>query len=269
MPTLARDPALRPAGDMLRPRLDRVLGRVARSFSGVFAMRDAVVNALYREKVTEWREVQPYWDDSSPLDPRVVSFLDHYVHDSRAWFKPFSDEPNDEAWRRAQQERMKELDTRDSRYREWAARRREYERLARGGTFMERLGASQALQAMNRNPIAWPKPVEGEDLAALQAWRGDPNDLPFEMSGREPWELFGYLRWRTIYEDRATWLARAGNAVEIFIDDRRQEARRARDEVLDRMQDAAKDAAGDAADAATRYLLRRIRDAIPRGVPTL
>lgn len=268
MPGRERDPALRLPGDGLRARIDHVVGRMARSFVGVLALRDSVVRALYAEKVAEWREVQPYWDETAALDPRTVAFLDEYVHDSRAWFKPFG-ETSDEAWRRSQRERLEKLDAQDKRYHEWKARRDEYERVAREGSFMARIGARQMLSDMNRTPLAWPDPVQGEDLAALQAWRADPTALPFEESGREPWSLFGYLRWRTIYEDRASLLARAGESVEIFIENQKEAVRDARDGVLDRARDAANEAVGDAVDAGKRYLIRRIREAIPRGIPTL
>ncbi|MDP1153744.1 hypothetical protein, partial [Klebsiella pneumoniae] len=64
--------------------------------------------AIWGDKVAQWREVKEYWNDTSPLDPRIVKFFDDYVHDSRAWFKPMG-ATNEGVWKLREKNRLEDL----------------------------------------------------------------------------------------------------------------------------------------------------------------
>ena len=54
------------------------------------------------DHLAEWEEIARWWKEDPCPDEAVMSFFDGYVHDSRAWFKPLGDNPEDEAAAHAQ-----------------------------------------------------------------------------------------------------------------------------------------------------------------------
>ena len=54
------------------------------------------------EHLAEWEEIARWWKEDPSPDKAVMDFFDDYVHDSRAWFKPLGDNPEDEAAAHAQ-----------------------------------------------------------------------------------------------------------------------------------------------------------------------
>ena len=128
---------------------------------------------VMREKQREWDTwVRHEWASQEPgaLPAAAVTLFERYVHDSRAWFKPmfrgdvFKLAPDDESWF--------VLGGRDA---ERAARRGTLARTARQGVGAERANAQAELLVIEQ---------EGQ---------------PLIYGGREPYQMWGYLRHRAIY----------------------------------------------------------------------
>jgi hypothetical protein len=133
-----------------------------------------VLALLWARKMDQWRQMKTYWTVSPPLPQDVTAFFEAYLHDSRAWFKPFAD--NDEDW-------AKEVEVR--------ARQ------------------SQALKAEATREEAEARTAPTRGMAELHHRRGAlarssarslDSAATVQDHGREPYLLgWGYLRWRTIY----------------------------------------------------------------------
>ncbi len=162
------------------------------------AMADRLKQTVWGDKVREWREVKAYWNDTSPLDPRIVRICDDYIHDSRAWFKPFG-APSDSVWRMRQQARLEQLKQQDAAWKQVAAdlnrdligTLKRYESTANGGE--------------GEVP---PHPVVGQDRIDLDRYLKE-GSVPMETKGREPSSMWGYLRWRTHFAPTPTLGERA------------------------------------------------------------
>jgi len=129
---------------------------------------------LMIEKQREWDTwLQHEWasHDSGALPEAAVTLFERYVHDSRAWFKPMlrSDgrglSPDDEDWF-----------VYGGRETELGKRRASSARAARQGVGLER--------------------TQGETELRVLAQEGQPL-IP---GGREPYQMWGYLRHRAIYQ---------------------------------------------------------------------
>ncbi|RNF83568.1 T6SS phospholipase effector Tle1-like catalytic domain-containing protein [Montanilutibacter psychrotolerans] len=182
---------------------------------------------VLQQRLRRWLEVKPYWNETQPLDSRIVRLFDDYVHDSRAWFKVLG-AASEAAWIQEQGERMVELERRDAAWQSWK---------------------QQALRSPGFAARSPPPPsISAEDKQALQAYRrSGGRDLPEERSGREPYELFGFLRWRTSFPGGESFRAR------------------------ERLQDEARrahEAAVQAHEAAAKAAIRNIRFG-PNGVPLI
>lgn len=148
---------------------------------------DFVQMKLRGHKERQWLDahIGTLWESGQVPPAAVAALLDGYVHDSRAWFKPFG--LDDDEWLFAQrrerdhhQARMRELDKRETAYQS----RRRLEQAA------GRLFAS-------REPL----PMTTAELEELTAWRRDPDRTgqALQRVGREYYWQWGYLRWRTCY----------------------------------------------------------------------
>lgn len=239
-------------------------GWIAQSLRMAFkplGLREPVVRAIWGEKMEHWRQVKPHWDNPTPLDPRVVKLFDDYVHDSRAWFKPFG-AASEEAWIREQRERMAKLEKRDQAYQAW---RKEVDPIL--AKLREEAKKGRVVRAPMLPPM--PPPVTGEDLAELEAYRNNPNSLPLEVSGREPHGLFGYLRWRTTFVEEKSWLQRGVAAAADYKDEKVEDLKRVGDRAIDKVGDAAGNLIEDGVEAGKRYLIDKAKDMLPTGLPRL
>lgn len=162
------------------------------------AMADRLKQTVWGDKVREWREVKAYWNDTSPLDPRIVRICDDYIHDSRAWFKPFG-APSDSVWRMRQQARPEQLKQQDAAWKQVAAD------LNRDliGT-LKRYGST----ANGGEGEVPPNPVVGQDRIDLDRYLKE-GSVPMETKGREPSSMWGCLRWRTHFAPTPTLGERA------------------------------------------------------------
>ncbi|RIJ85171.1 hypothetical protein RSP822_17185 [Ralstonia solanacearum] len=167
-----------------------------------------IQRSIWGEKVAQWREVKQYWNDTSPLDPRVVKFFDDYVHDSRAWFKPMG-ATNEGVWKLRQKARLEELKRKDAQWKanwgaEWQKLNADIQRDPQGT--LERYAP---LSEGGKGEVAPPPPpVMGQDRIDLDRYLKD-GSLPLEKTGREFSSVWGYLRWRTHYVPEPTLGERA------------------------------------------------------------
>ncbi|WP_242490023.1 T6SS phospholipase effector Tle1-like catalytic domain-containing protein [Noviherbaspirillum cavernae] len=120
---------------------------------------------------SEWESVAAFWDAPAP-PASVTDLFDQYVHDSRAWFKPFGKDASEVLFQ------MEELATRKEARIEW-----------------------------KKNPVGKEPPplsnAEERRVAKYLPYRGQSNamdGIDFESRGREG-ELLGggFLRYRKIY----------------------------------------------------------------------
>ncbi|WP_238985286.1 T6SS phospholipase effector Tle1-like catalytic domain-containing protein [Stenotrophomonas beteli] len=148
---------------------------------------DFVQAKLRGQKEQQWLDghIEQIWASRQVPPEPVATFLDGYVHDSRAWFKPFG--LDDDEWLHVQQrerdayrQRMQELDAIEQ------AHRQERERMQRAGQLFQ-----------PRVPLA----MSVQELEELTAWREHPENYEeaLQLTGREYHWQWGYLRWRTCY----------------------------------------------------------------------
>jgi len=100
----------------------------------------------------------------------ICTLLEQDVHDSRAWFKPLGDD--DDVWMDEALQRIQRLEQKEKRERLMEQERKDLDRYRR---------------QMAGRPVT--------DTHALE------RALPPQESGREIYQLWGYLRWRTVYQD--------------------------------------------------------------------
>lgn len=178
-------------------------GGVQAMMPGVGAVQGAMMFMRGKEalniKFNSWKELKREWEEGD-LPPAVDLFFSRYVHDSRAWFKPLGDD--DDVWFRKQQDRLDAIAAKD------AARRNS-----------PPIKITPMMAKVGTPPVP---PPTGEERAALdlhqrlKQWRAangmaidaalkDPAytaQLPQQATGREFWQMWGYLRWRTVYGDK-------------------------------------------------------------------
>lgn len=136
---------------------------------------DGIMLIVRGNKEKMWKEgIEAIWNARSEPPEAVITLLDDYVHDSRAWFKPLGED--DDVWILIQRERMDRLQERDN----WA----------------------QESYRRGRPDMAVGFELSEEERAELERYRADPNALALQSSGREYYAQWGYLRWRTVYENR-------------------------------------------------------------------
>jgi hypothetical protein len=132
------------------------------------------------EHSAEWEEIATWWAKVKQPSAAVMDFFDHYVHDSRAWFKISLSSPDNE-------EDMHTALT------DWVIRRKRA-KANEGRPVMQGRGVSSTHLAAIDNL------TEGQRQAADQYAR--TGKIPrMVTSGREPftWGIAGYLRFRKIY----------------------------------------------------------------------
>nr|MBP9064189.1 hypothetical protein [Aquabacterium sp.] len=138
----------------------------------------SALRAVMQEKQQQWDTwLHAEWASHSAnaLPAAAAHWFEHYVHDSRAWFKPFmrsdveSMVPDDEAW--------------------FVFGEREQDRQTQAAAAKAR--ADDARESGDKKALA----------EAEQAWqRLKQSGQPLLMGGREPYRLWGYVRHRRIFQ---------------------------------------------------------------------
>ncbi|WP_423368407.1 T6SS phospholipase effector Tle1-like catalytic domain-containing protein [Burkholderia sp. LMG 32019] len=191
-----------------------------------------VAQAQLQDKWDQWRQVRDDWNSTVPLADAISALYDNYMHDSRAWFKPMGDD--DDVWNYRQIQALK------AKQAGYARAHDVWKTQMESGL----PGALPGLRTMNPNTLALgpgigmspgPEPqspltAQESDVlkrydAAMQAAQQaradksatapsdsavltDPkvtNGLQQQAGGREPYCIWGYLRWRTVYVDGKRW----------------------------------------------------------------
>lgn len=136
------------------------------------------------EQEAEWEEIATWWRRSKPLAPEITNFFDDYLHDSRAWFKLFPGNPDNE-------------DDLKAMLVEWENRRRATEYIAKNPPPY----AGNPLGGIGYRP-----PVVGDGLTDEQrraaAEFARTGKIPRLLTrGREPFRgaKAGYMRFRKVY----------------------------------------------------------------------
>lgn len=124
----------------------------------------------------EWQRLKADWNAPGHVPAAISSLFEDWVHDSRAWFKPFGDD--DPVWEKKQKQRM--------------------ERLERQQQLREKLEqAAKVSPGLANNDLV--KPLTEAEKRELEAWKRS-GQLPTQPTGREPFAMGGgYLRYRRVY----------------------------------------------------------------------
>lgn len=170
-------------------------------YSGMATVELAYAQELAaRKKYEMWREVKNAWQSNAALHADIVSLFDLHVHDSRAWFKPLGQD--DDVW---EQQKKSEIERLLKKEKAWNESNQGLNSVANAVR-----GVSLPLLVL---PRVGPAPLSDEEKATLASYRarlklsgkieGDvsKDSLPLQESGREIYALWGYLRWRGMFED--------------------------------------------------------------------
>ncbi|RBC12472.1 T6SS phospholipase effector Tle1-like catalytic domain-containing protein, partial [Xanthomonas oryzae] len=235
------------------------VAHVLRSTLAPIAARDDIVALVWGEKMTQWREVKPAWNDLSPLDRRIVRLHDDYSHDSRAWFKPFG-AASEEAWKRQYRQRMNRLEAQDNAWQQW---NRDVQPVIDDAVRK----AQKHPGSFQPTPEVRPMPplVAGQDLKDLKQWRSNGGVIPTEQDGRESYGMFGFLRWRTIFVPEKSALAHSIDAVDETLEQIKQLPGKAKQAV----GDAVESAVDSAVEAGKDFVGDQVRKLIPSGLPRM
>jgi hypothetical protein len=124
----------------------------------------------------EFKRLKPDWDTPGHLPDQVARLFDDWVHDSRAWFKPFGDD--DHIWERKQRQQMARLEQRQK--------------------MREKLEQANKATPGVQN-TAFVPPLTDSEKRELETWQ-KTGQVPSQPSGREPFTMGGgYLRYRRVY----------------------------------------------------------------------
>ncbi|MEE5092625.1 hypothetical protein V2H26_22110 [Xanthomonas euvesicatoria] len=232
------------------------VANVLRSTLAPIAARDDIVALAWGEKMKQWREVKPAWNDLSPLDPRIVRLHDDCSHDSRAWLKPFG-AASEEAWKRQSRKRMHKLDTQDKAWQQW---NREAQPVIDDAVRK----AQKHPGSFQPTPEVRPMPplVAGQDL---KEWRSNGGVIPTEQDGRESYGMFGFLRWRTIFVPEKSALQQSIDAVDEKLEQIKQLPGKAKQAV----GDAVESAVDSAVEAGKEFVGDQVKKLIPSGLPRM
>ncbi|AMR80603.1 T6SS phospholipase effector Tle1-like catalytic domain-containing protein [Cupriavidus nantongensis] len=146
-----------------------------------------------------WKDVKRAWDNTD-APPAVDEFFSRHVHDSRAWFKPMGDD--DDVWYRKQQDKLDAAAAKAAARNE-AAPATITPMTAKIGA-LPPLPLSPEEKAMLETQARLKRQREAKGQSVDEALK-DPaytDQLPQQASGREFWQMWGYLRWRTVYDDK-------------------------------------------------------------------
>ncbi|WP_258874687.1 hypothetical protein [Cupriavidus taiwanensis] len=146
-------------------------------------------------KFGSWNEVKQAWNNTD-VAPAIDAFFSRHVHDSRAWFKPMGDD--DDVWYRKQQDKLD------------AAAAQQESAPAISGPMTAKVDVlpppplSAEEKALLETQARLKRQREAKSQSVDEALK-DPaytDQLPQQSSGRELWQMWGYLRWRTVYDDK-------------------------------------------------------------------
>ncbi|SOZ51279.1 Conserved hypothethical protein [Cupriavidus taiwanensis] len=150
-------------------------------------------------KFDSWNDVRQAWSNTDVV-PAIDVFFSRYVHDSRAWFKPMGDD--DDVWYRKQQDKLEAVAAKAAARKEPAP--------ATIGPMTAKVGLlpppplSTEEQALlqTHDRLKRQREAKGQSVDAALKDPAYTDQLPQQPSGRELWQMWGYLRWRTVYDDR-------------------------------------------------------------------
>ncbi|AMR76492.1 T6SS phospholipase effector Tle1-like catalytic domain-containing protein [Cupriavidus nantongensis] len=151
-----------------------------------------------RIKFDSWKDVKQAWENKD-VSPAIDVLFSRYVHDSRAWFKPLGDD--DDVWYRKQQDKFDAVAAK-------AARKESAPVMI--GPMTAKVWVlpppplSDKEQAMleTHARLKRQRQAKGQSVDAALKDLAYTSQLPQQPSGRELWPMWGYLRWRTVYDDK-------------------------------------------------------------------
>ncbi len=150
-------------------------------------------------KFGSWTAVRSAWENTT-VSPAVDLFFSRYAHDSRAWFKPTGDD--DDVWVRKQQDKLDAVAAKDAALKNPAPVRITPMTARVGVPPAPPLTKEEQAMLQTRDRLKRQREAKGQSVDdALK----DPTytaQLPQQTSGREFWQMWGYLRWRTVYDDK-------------------------------------------------------------------
>lgn len=146
-----------------------------------------------------WKDVKRAWENTD-VPPAVDVFFSRYVHDSRAWFKPMGDD--DDVWYRKQQDKLDAAAARAAARREAAPATISPMTAKVGVLPPPPLSAEERAMLETHARLKRQREAKGQSVDEALKDPAYTDQLPQQASGREFWQMWGYLRWRTFYDDK-------------------------------------------------------------------
>lgn len=164
------------------------------SIPGVGAAQGAMLFLRAKQalniKFESWGAVRSAWENAD-VPQAVDLFFSRYAHDSRAWFKPLGDDSD--VWYLKQQRKLNAVATKSTS--QLAAINAEVTKTAPLSPEEQSI-----LQLQGR--LKQQREAKGQTEEAALKDPAYTSQLPQQASGRELWQMWGYLRWRTVYDDK-------------------------------------------------------------------
>ncbi|MFL9885181.1 DUF2235 domain-containing protein [Paraburkholderia agricolaris] len=193
--------------------------------------------ALLNEKWQQWLEVRTDWNMGAPEKP-ISALYDNYMHDSRAWFKPFG--ADDDVWNYEQIKALKDKQAAFERqHAAWQTQSKVVMPASYSGYPAVTAGPEpkSPLTAQETDQLKrYDSAMQSAQTARQAKDPSAPNDsavltdpkvskgLAYQKSGREFYFMWGYLRWRTVYINGVRWDAPHVKTVEETQEDGRRAA---------------------------------------------
>ena len=150
-------------------------------------------------KFDSWGAVQGAWENTD-VPHAVDLFFSRYVHDSRAWFKPLGDD--NDVWYRKQQSALDAVAAKDAALKNPPPVKITALTAKVGVPPPPPLTKEEQQQLQLQARLKQQREAKGQSEEDALKDPAYTEQLPQQTSGRELWQMWGFLRWRTVYGDK-------------------------------------------------------------------
>lgn len=150
-------------------------------------------------KFDSWSAVQSAWENTD-VPQAVDLFFSRYVHDSRAWFKPLGDD--NDVWYRKQQSALDAVAAKDAALKNPPPVKINALTAKVGVPPPPPLTQEERAMLQTQTHLKQQREAKGQSVDDVLKDPAYTEQLPQQTSGRELWQMWGFLRWRTVYGDK-------------------------------------------------------------------
>lgn len=150
-------------------------------------------------KFGSWGQVKQAWENTD-VPAAVDLFFSRYAHDSRAWFKPLG--ADNDVWVRKQQDALNATAAKDAAIKNPGPPKITPMTAKVGVMPPPPLTTAEKAQLQLQARLKQQRDAKGQTEEDALKDPAYTEQLPQQTSGRELWQMWGYLRWRTVYDDK-------------------------------------------------------------------